>query len=94
MGQFVGDSHVQELVQRDAPFLQERSTASCPWLEECLLEKRLTPLQDGERRTVRVATNAAQDRVPIVGTHQNPVPVSKRAQVEFSERLLKTGDLA
>ena len=34
-----------------------------------------------------------RDRVPIVGTHQDPVPVSKRAQVEFSERLLKAGDL-
>jgi hypothetical protein len=93
VGKFVCDSHVEELVERDAPFLQERSTASRHWLEERLLEERPPLLEDREGRTVRVAADPTQNAGPVLGAHQNPLPVAKRGQLEVPKSLPKARDL-
>src|SRR5687768_16285201 len=81
MTELMCDGEDPELVQRHPPRFEELAAARRPGIEQRFFQKDLPFLEDGECRTFGVATDAPQDRLPVLGPDENPRPVTERRQI-------------
>jgi hypothetical protein len=85
VGEFVGNGHHQEFVEPRAVFRKQGPGPVWISPEQRLLQKRLALLQDCERRTIGVAAHAAEYRLPVLGSHENPAPFAKCREIQTGQ---------
>jgi hypothetical protein len=94
MGELVGYGNQQESIERN-PVLRQQLAASLRISpEQRFFQKDLPLLEDREGRASGIATDAAQDPLPVLGPDENPRPVTERRQIHPGQHVPQAFDVS
>jgi hypothetical protein len=93
VSKFVADSDVQKLIKRYLEGINQLLRTLWPSCDERFVQERFSEIQRGESRTVRVDVQVPHQAFPVVGSHQNPCPVSEDFFTVLGQSSLYDGTL-